>query len=114
MAIEVTEEMRAAVYAADCERLGHMFNLNTALRPVEASNLLSTTAEVGGPNEDTIAHLSCNRCPKIWLVIEDPGENYADSVAKLKGQYKNAADVKPRPRRRPGDPGVEGKVKPSA
>lgn len=97
MAIEVTEEMRRAVYEADCQRLGHLFNLRNAMGIVDEING-TPAADVRGPNPETLPHLSCNRCPKVWLVIEQPGEDYADAVVQLKDRFKNPDDVAPLPR----------------
>lgn len=107
MAIEITEEMRRAVYAADCARLGHMFNLRNAVGVVADTADGTPAADVRGPDADTLAHLYCDRCPKVWLLVEEPGEDYADAVASMRGRLKDPEWLKPRPRKAPASPGVD-------
>lgn len=104
-AITVTDEMRRAVYDADCAALGHLLDVSNAIG--------STTGVTGpgnltviGPDDNTIANITCRRCHKVWLVIEDPANNYDDAVAALKGRVKDPSTVKPhgRPAKLPTNP----------
>lgn len=83
--IQVTREMRLAVYAEDCERLGHVVTLDHA---VQFEGLVG---RVAGP-EDQLPHLTCMRCTKVWLVVEVPGDDYdaaeADLNTKLRPEYR--------------------------
>lgn len=101
MAIEVTDEMRRAVYADDCKRLGHEIDARNALR-------FGTTSgygpELAGPDTATLPHLVCARCGKTWLVAEEPGDDYADAEqkhrARLRDEEKAAFDQRASARRR--------------
>lgn len=69
--MEVTEEMRAAVLAAECDRHGHLIDIDEAI---------SADPDLGDPNEhtvtirsreaDTIPHIRCKRCPTVWLIVQ--------------------------------------------
>ncbi|AEA27933.1 hypothetical protein Psed_5808 [Pseudonocardia dioxanivorans CB1190] len=91
MAIEVTDEMRQAVYEADCEAKGHMFVFDRMFQSTDGH-----TSVVSGPDPDTLPHVRCQRCPKVWLLIDDPGNDYADAVAKLRGRGAPVGLVRPR------------------
>jgi hypothetical protein len=88
--IEVTEEMRQAVYTADCLAKEHLFSFNVV-------SLVATSdgsrMDIGGGGK--IAHVSCARCGKVWLLIEEPGLSYDDAVAKLKGRMVDPSTVVP-------------------
>jgi hypothetical protein len=103
MAIEVTEEMRRAVYALDCDAKGHLVDFSNAvgLTAVPNANGGSYPAQdVLGPNDETLPHLTCRRCGRVWLIVEDAGDNYPDAVARLQGKVLNPDDFKPRKKRR--------------
>lgn len=89
---DVTEEMRRAVYAADCERKGHEFVMDTALRSEPTPNpnhpLGHPRTIVSGPSDDQLPYIRCRRCPQVWLVIEDPGEDYGDAERRLYGALR--------------------------
>lgn len=87
--MDVTDEMRMAVYAADCEATGHdIDNVNTLLR----------MSDLAGPDDDTLPHLTCNRCRQVWVLAADPGADYPDAVAKEKARVKDPDRIKPRRR----------------
>lgn len=104
MAIEVTDEMRAAVYAADCELKGHAFQIgelfHTVSVPAEQRDLVGDPFKkvLGSRDADKLPSLSCSRCNKVWLVMEDPGTSYADAEAQLAAKLKDPANAKPKPR----------------
>lgn len=82
MAIQVTEEMRQAVYAADCARLGHQFDMSTAAGVADyGPGETMPPMDVRGP-DGRHPYLSCRRCTSVWLVVSDPGVTYDDAVAK--------------------------------
>lgn len=85
--MEVTPEMRAAVYEQDCREKGHLLAYENALRFDSADG----GARVLGPDGQQ-AHITCRRCPKVWLVVEEPGEDYAAATvaldAKLQPQHR--------------------------
>jgi hypothetical protein len=81
--IIVTDEMRQAVYQADCDNNGHILAIENAIGnnlDVHPDKHIQT---VMGPDTDTLPHLYCRRCGKVWLVIEDSGANYTEAVTKL-------------------------------
>lgn len=87
MAIEVTDELRRAVYAADCERLGHWYDMGAIVGhtddvlPENPTGL--PTAVLRAPDPTQMPHLLCRRCGKVWLVIDEPGDGYDDAVEKV-------------------------------
>ena len=86
--MEVTPEMRAAVYADDCVIEGHIISIenmmsnNPHIKPKEYS------PEIRSENEGEFPHIFCRRCKKVWLIIEDPGTDYEDAETKLQGKLK--------------------------
>lgn len=98
MAIEVTDEMRAAVYAADCTEQGHQVSVQEAIRPDPDAPVGSYRMDVRGPDGE-IAHLRCTRCGQVWLVIEEPAVDYAGAVSRLRARVKNPDEVVPKTRR---------------
>lgn len=102
MALEVTEEMRQAVYAADCDALGHIPDVSPAIMSEPATGPDgSARITVGNSDATLLPHLRCRRCGHVWLVIEDPGTSYDDAVAKEKARVKDPDSVKPNPRKDP-------------
>lgn len=77
--ITVTSEMRQAVYDADCSNKGHRLRVDSALQ------LAGTTASVQNV-DGLIPYIICERCGKVWLVVEVPGNDYV--AAEL--QYNNS------------------------
>lgn len=91
--IQITDEMRETIYTADCLAKGHLFTFN----------VLTTNDTPTGPRMDVsggheIANMACKRCGKVWLVIEEPGRDYQDAVAKLKARMIDPGSVKEPPK----------------
>lgn len=86
MAIEVTDEMRQAVHEEDCARLGHDFALEDAFQSVPGG---SPYPQLGARDSEAIPHLRCRRCARVFLIIEDGGNDYDDAAEKLKARLKN-------------------------
>lgn len=107
MAIEVTEEMRQAVYAADCDVKGHAFQIGDLFHslpiPAEQRDGVGDPFKkiLGSRDETKLPSISCSRCNQVWLVIEDPGASYDDAMTKLKERVKDPDSVKPKPRKDP-------------
>lgn len=94
--MDITDEMRRMVRRQDCELYGHKFDL---------INLIGGT-DVPNPNDvrgfpmpmlrardvTKLPHITCETCGAVWLVIDDPGDDYDDAVEKLAQRVKN---VKP-------------------
>jgi hypothetical protein len=83
--VEVTPEMRRAVYEQDCRDRGHLLAYENAMQ------LSGSGGQVIGPNGQQ-AHIECRRCGKVWLVVEEPGEDYTAATvaldAKLQPQHR--------------------------
>jgi hypothetical protein len=89
--IAVTPEMRKAVYEEDCGRLGHMFHLGFAVgtQPPEPGDPnIGYGNVIAAPTADELPRIVCSRCGKIWLIMEEPGDNYDDAETKLQNKLK--------------------------
>lgn len=108
MAIEVTEEMRQAVYQADCDAHGHMFDLVDVLGQTDRLSPAGLPLPALRARDATqLPHLSCRRCRKVWLVIDEPGGDYAAAVVKVAARFGLPADderLRPRPAAPPSPP----------
>lgn len=86
LTIEVTEEMRRAVYAQDCKGSGHLFDTASAVGvtdevlPENPSG--APTIVLRAPDPSQLPHLLCRRCGQVWLVLDEPGYGYDDAVTK--------------------------------
>lgn len=81
--IEVTPELRAAVYAADCQEQGHIFDVMVANGPSSDPDVLHGRPGSDGV-PDTLPHLLCRRCRRTWLILADaPGAGYDDAEQRL-------------------------------
>jgi hypothetical protein len=89
--IEITDETRRAVWDEDCQRLGHNFRFEQLLQTENRHPVLR------GP-VGQLPHLLCDRCSRVWLLVEDSGVDYADAIAKFKAKLKNPDDAKSKPR----------------
>ena len=91
MAIEVTDEMRKAVYEADCKVHGHVFDFGRVVS--SGADNGDHMIDVQSPDPDEMPNLSCYRCRKVWLVIEVPADNYDAAVENLKNKVKDPSTV---------------------
>jgi hypothetical protein len=82
--IVVTDEMRQAVYDADCAVKGHIYNLTT---------MMNSANQVKSRDPNLLPHVSCLRCTRVWLVIEDDGDNYDDAETKFQDKLKATDDL---------------------
>lgn len=85
--IEVTEEMRRAVYELDCKEKGHLPNFNNIFTSEPSENM-----KIGG-TKGKLPFVTCDRCNKVWLLIDVPGFNYLDALNKLKTRLKPEDDI---------------------
>lgn len=76
MAVTITDEMRRAVHEEDCRQLGHILSTDRALR------LDGRAGHVAGPDGQQ-PHITCVRCQKVWLVIEEPADDYDTATQQL-------------------------------
>lgn len=74
--MQVTPEMRAAVYEEDCRDRGHLLSYDSAL------HLEGRAGQVIGPDGQQ-AHITCRRCGKVWLVVEEPADDYVSATVAL-------------------------------
>lgn len=72
----VTDEQRREARDLDCAELGHILTFDNALR------LDGRAGRVAGPDGKQ-PHIDCRRCMKVWLVIEEPGNDYPSAAAAL-------------------------------
>ncbi len=87
--LEVTDEMRQAVYAELCETDGHALSLQQAfVFDVDHQN-----QTVGSPDETKMPNIYCTRCKRTWLVLIEPGTSYEDAEEKLRGKLKDTKDI---------------------
>lgn len=89
MAIELTDETRKAVHDEDCARLGHQLNIANAMLWEDNSG-----GRVRGP-AGKLAHIKCDRCGQVWLVIEVPGLSYEDIVTKMRARLVDPNSLVP-------------------
>lgn len=89
-AVDVTDEMRRAVYDADCDRRGHVPDISQLISNDPTVFPDENTIRIRAEDPDTVPHLFCKRCGKVWLVV-DPAVDYdAAEVAlndKLQPKY---------------------------
>lgn len=87
MAVTVTDEMRRAVYDEDCRRYGHIISYDNALQFDEGTD----GARIAG-HDGRQPHISCRRCGRVWLIVEEPGNDYGSAAlaldAKLLPQFR--------------------------
>ncbi len=86
--LEVTDEMRRAVIAEMCAAQGHQLSMANALVRDEGGH-----PDVGRPDPDKLAHLTCTRCDATWIVLDDVSDDYADAEEKLRGRLKDTKDI---------------------
>lgn len=95
--MEVTEEMRRAVYAADCEAQGHMWDTSRLIGqtddPLLGDGVPATV--VRAPDPDQLPHLACRRCDLVWLLMDEPGHGYDAALAQAQARVGGAATTPP-------------------
>lgn len=79
--VVVTPEMRRAVYAADCEQLGHQPDFQNAL-----GGSWGHYMAIGGPDEQTMPHVKCARCGVVWLLWPTEFASYEEAVATVRSK----------------------------
>ena len=75
MAIEVTDEMRAAVIAELCANQGHTLLINAQNQSI--GEILY------GTEPDELPHIKCSRCGKVWVMSPIPRDNYDTAESAL-------------------------------
>lgn len=94
--MEITQEMRQAVYEADCQNKGHVPDINFAFGFASDGG----QADVMGPDDDHLPYLSCRRCGWVWLVMPEGFATYEEAVASLNNKLTDVKvkDIKPKKR----------------
>lgn len=77
--MEITEEVRRAVYAQDCALFGHQID------QAHAVTSRNGPATVGSSDPTKLPHLTCRRCRRVWLVVPGEGWDYEAAEADLYG-----------------------------
>lgn len=90
--IQVTDEMRKAVYAADCEEKGHQPDFQNAL-----GGSWGHYMTIGGPDEQTMPHVKCARCGVVWLIWPTEFNSYEEAVASVRAKLSAPDVLQPRP-----------------
>lgn len=88
MAIEITDEIRRAVYAADCDRLGHQISIREAVRVDQRGRSGVTSAD-----NLKLPHLICARCEQVWIVLPAEAATYEDGERIAYGQLRADAEL---------------------
>jgi hypothetical protein len=83
MAVTVTDEMRRAVYDADCDALGHVPDISQAI----SSDPIGRVTRIRSEDPDSLPHIFCRRCGKVWLILE-PAVSYDAAEANLNDRLK--------------------------
>lgn len=105
MTIEVTEDVRRAVYEADCAAQGHLLDFNSAVGsdPDDLDPQGVPKTVLTGPEDGQLPHVRCRRCSRVWLLIDVSGANYDDAVRQVGERLRvprSTRDEVLRPRRR--------------
>lgn len=97
MTIEVTDEMRRAVFLEMCVNQGHSYSIQSMFRSQSSTD--GNQTEIGSPDQDLLPHVYCTRCEKTWLVLDEPGDNYDDAETKARARMLDNDPWNKRPRR---------------
>ena len=87
--MDVTLEMRKAVYELDCTEKGHIFDTNKIFK----FELANTDTHLSIPKIDItptgeLPVIRCTRCGNVWLVIPMEFGGYDQAEARLYDQLK--------------------------
>lgn len=81
--MDLTPEERT-VLAGLCARMGgHQFDLSELITPGPDG----MTVDIRAHDEDSLPHVSCRRCGRVWLFVAE-GETYEAAEAALNAQAK--------------------------
>lgn len=88
--MEVTEEMRRAVYELDCADFGHLIDLRNAIGTVSHD---SAGMVVRPAAEFVLPFVTCSRCGRAWIVSPLDGWSYEDAERILYGMLRPDSDL---------------------
>ncbi len=97
MTIQITDEMRRAVLLEMCETQGHAYSLQNILR----TNVddVHTHLYIGVDENNVLPYVSCLRCEKTWILIDEPGDGYDDAEMKIRKRLLKSDKWNQRPDR---------------
>lgn len=72
---EITPELRAAVYAADCGAKGHIVGARWGADPTGDADTMPGRSELN----DELPYVYCHRCGRVWIIVPYAGADYADA-----------------------------------
>lgn len=85
--MDVTPEMRQAVYEADCELLGHSVDTRWAVEFTEQESGVRPRAK------DRFPHIFCRRCRKTWIVLPIEGVGYEEAERRVYEHLKPTSEL---------------------
>jgi hypothetical protein len=81
--MEVTEEIRRAVYEQECAEDGHQLHMLNAVTSTDPER-----AHLKSPDENRLPYISCRRCGRVWIVMPVEGWTYDDAERALYGRLR--------------------------
>lgn len=96
MAVELTDEIRQAVLDEECTRLGHDFDVSTAITGDGNTDGPPRMTVGSSRNPDHGPHLRCLRCHRAWILVEVPAVSYLAAEADLIGRLRDGDELRAR------------------
>lgn len=93
MAITITDEMRQAVHAEDCERNGHLVDLTNMFERGQGTGRGNIRSSDG-----SLPHIVCTHCGATFIVDEVPAPDYAAAEKQFNDRLLPAHRQPPRKR----------------
>lgn len=94
--MEITDSMRAAVLAEQCQQLGHDPDFGQVRRPSPEVNPHDPRGiplmEIRADDSQRMPHIVCARCGIVWLIIDEPGDTYEHAVERLAERFDVSVD----------------------
>jgi hypothetical protein len=97
----VDPAVRAAILVEECDKSGHIYDYTNMLYSSENGG---TTDTLGAQDPSKLPHITCKRCPKVWFVVEAPGDSYERALGHLRGAVTDHKLLTPHAR--PEIPGI--------
>lgn len=98
--MELTDEVRRAVRAEECERLGgHDIDTGAAFAWSAAYSMQSVASQPAqavqnlADTDEQLPHLVCRRCGRTWLVVPLEGADYDDAERALYGLLRGDTEL---------------------
>jgi hypothetical protein len=71
MAIELTDEIRKAVWDEFCQENGHQLNFSYMVGRMNGQSV-----QIEQTDEGLLPHIFCERCGRVWIVIDESYPDY--------------------------------------